>query len=311
MDRVLITGGAGFIGSYLVRAFIEKHPEDIVLNVDKLTYAADLHRLSKVENHPNYRFIQADIASYDDMQGIIDDFAPTLIINVAAESHVDKSIDCISPFLHTNIHGVTNLLNCIADKKDVHFVQVSTDEVYGPNHNNIPFVETDARRPQNPYAATKASAEMIVESFSNTYGIKTTITRGCNTYGTDQHCEKLIPKMIALAKANQSLPIYGDGKQTREWLSVHDHVKAIAFLAKNRQVGTYNIGSGIIRTNMEVVSCILDLCKLSSSGIVHMEDRLGHDRAYGINSQKLRNLGWSSDREFEAELKRIVSIMGA
>lgn len=311
MDKLLITGGAGFIGSYLVRLFIENYPQDMVLNVDKLTYAADLDRLCAVENHPNYRFIQADIASFDDMQAIIDDFAPTVIINVAAESHVDKSIDCITPFLHTNIHGVTNLLNCIADKKDVHFVQVSTDEVYGPNYKNTPFVETDARRPQNPYAATKASAEMIIESFSNTYGIHATITRGCNTYGAFQHCEKLIPKMITLAKTNQNLPIYGDGMQTREWLSVYDHVKAIAFLAKNRQVGTYNVGSGIIRTNMEVVLSILDLCELSSSGIVHMEDRLGHDRAYGINSQKLRNLGWSSDREFEVELKRIVSIMGA
>jgi dTDP-glucose 4,6-dehydratase len=286
--RVLITGGAGFIGSHFVRLLAGKGGEVVVL--DKLTYSGNAGNLEGVE----HRFLQGDIA---DSEAVAEAAAGCdAIVNFAAESHVDRSILESFDFVHTQVHGTQTLLEHVRST-GVRFVQVSTDEVYGDLEGGGSSTEDDPLRPSSPYSATKAGGDLLVLGYVRTHGVDASVTRGANTYGPNQYPEKFLPLFITNALDREPLPVYGDGRQRREWLHVDDHCAAIELaLTEGRPGEVYNVG-GDERENLEMVRRILDLTGADESLVRHVSDRPGHDRRYSIDDTKLRALGWKPQVE--------------
>lgn len=305
--KLLITGGAGFIGSNFVRYILEKYADYRVLNLDKLTYAGNLENLSGLENDPRHEFIQGDICE----AGAVGDAlrkGVEAVINFAAESHVDRSILESSQFIRTNIVGTHNLLELCRKNRIGRFIQISTDEVYGSLGPSGLFTESSPLLPNSPYAASKASADLLVRSYHSTHGFPGIITRCSNNYGPYQFPEKLLPLLISNAMSEMPLPIYGDGCNVRDWIHVRDHCAAVdAVLHKGRSGEIYNIGARQELPNLEIARLVLQLLDKDESLITFVEDRPGHDRRYAIDSSKAeRQLNWRPRIRFDDGLKETV-----
>ncbi len=308
MKKLLVTGGAGFIGSNFVRMSLSEHSDCFIVNLDKLTYAGNLENLAGFENHPNHKFIKGDICDGLAVEKIIDQYKIDTIINFAAESHVDRSITEPKIFIETNVTGTLTLLEAARDKKLERFIQISTDEVYGQLGPEGKFTEKTPLSPNSPYSASKAAADHLVKAFGHTWGVKYNISRCSNNYGPYQFPEKLIPLMINNALNNKELPIYGDGLYVRDWLYVYDHCTAIWKVLTEAPPGEiYNIGGCSEKTNLEVVGLILDYLKKPKSLIEHVKDRPGHDRRYAIEARKIiKELGWQPSVSFEQGIKKTI-----
>ena len=299
--RILVTGGAGFIGSHLVRRLVaEKHER--VVNLDALRYSGNLENLADVADNPRYLFVRADICDGDTVEKILRDQAIESVINCAAETHVDRSILDPNSFAKTDVVGTAVLLEAARKIKVARFLQVSTDEVYGSVETGS-SKEDDQLEPRSPYSASKAGGDLLVCSYWTTYGFPVLITRGSNTYGPNQYPEKFIPLFTTNALDDQPLPLYGDGRQRRDWLSVYDHCGAIVYVLHHGRPGTiYNVGGGNERENITVAEAILDHLRKPKSLIRHVEDRQGHDRRYAVDCSRLRALGWNPTVPFEEGL---------
>ena len=323
MKTYLVTGGAGFIGSNFVIYMLNKYSDVKIINVDKLTYAGNLENLKSVESNPNYVFVQADICDKEAIQSLFDQYDIDYVVNFAAESHVDRSITNPEIFVQTNVLGTVNLLNiaknawAVGDdqyKDGVKFMQVSTDEVYGSLGAEGFFMETTPLDPHSPYSSSKASADLFVKAYSDTYKLPVNITRCSNNYGPYQFPEKLIPLMINNTLQHKELPIYGDGMQIRDWLYVEDHCKAIDMVVRGGKLGeVYNVGGHNERPNIVIVKTILEYVKENVDPAVgehmmkHVADRKGYDRRYGIDPEKIkRDLGWYPETTFEVGIKKTI-----
>ena len=326
--RILLTGGAGFIGSAVVRHII-KNTDDEVLNLDKLTYAGNLESLKEIDQHPNYAFKQIDICDTDRITAAIDAFQPHAIMHLAAESHVDRSIDGPAAFIQTNIVGTYTLLEAARKywmgldaeaQQNFRFHHISTDEVYGDLEGTTDlFTETTPYSPSSPYSASKASSDHLVRAWNRTYGLPVLITNCSNNYGPYHFPEKLIPLMILNALQGKALPVYGNGQQIRDWLFVEDHARALYKVVTEGVVGeTYNIGGHNEKANLEVVHAICDLLEelapIKPEGIAqykdlitYVKDRPGHDVRYAIDATKIKNaLNWIPEESFETGLRKTV-----
>lgn len=298
--RLLVTGGLGFIGSNFINYWLKRHPDDYILNVDICTYAADFNNIDKNLTSKNYEFIKEDICNEKRMLALSKD--TDIIVNFAAESHVDNSIENASSFLKSNYYGVYSLLEA-ARINDIRIHQVSTDEVFGslmPESKEI-FNENTKYDPKNPYSATKAAADHLVRAYVNTYGLKATISNCSNNFGPNQHEEKLIPKTILYALSGRKIPIYGSGKNIRDWIYVKDHCSGIETVINKGRIGdSYLIGARNERTNLEIVENILNVLKLNKELIEFVSDRKGHDYRYSIDPSKIENeLHWKPSVSFE------------
>jgi len=309
MRRLLVTGGAGFIGSNFVRMVLEEHPDYFLINLDMLTYAGNLENLEGFLDHPNHKFVKGDICDGPLVERLIDEHKIEAIINFAAESHVDRSITGPKIFIETNVIGTLTLLQAARDKNIERFVQISTDEVYGSLGQEGKFTEQTPLTPNSPYSASKASADMLVKAFGHTWGLKYNITRCSNNYGEYQFPEKMIPLMINNALNDKQLPVYGDGLYVRDWLYVYDHCTAVWKVLTQAPPGQiYNIGGSNEKTNLEVVGLILDRLDKPKSLIKHVADRPGHDRRYAIDSTKvMENLKWTPSVTFEDGISRTIN----
>jgi dTDP-glucose 4,6-dehydratase len=307
--NLLVTGGAGFIGSAYVHLCRRARPDALVVNVDVLTYAGNLENLRDLEADPRHVFVRADIRDGAAMLDVMKRHAIDAVVNFAAESHVDRSIMSAQPFLDTNVAGTLRLLEAARAAGVKRFLQVSTDEVYGSLGPTGAFEETTPLAPRSPYSASKTAADHFVMAFHHTHGMDTVITRCSNNYGPFQFPEKLIPLMILNALDGRPLPVYGDGMQVRDWIHVDDHCAAIDLVLRGGRAGeVYNIGAENERPNLEVVRAILRLAGKDESLIRHVPDRPGHDRRYAMNSKKIRDaLGWRPRHVFEAGLEETVS----
>jgi dTDP-glucose 4,6-dehydratase len=308
MRKLLVTGGAGFIGSNFVRMVLSEHPDCFIVNLDKLTYAGNLENLAGLENHPNHKFVRGDICDGALIEDIIGEYKIDVIINFAAESHVDRSITAPKVFIETNVTGTLTLLEAARDKKLERFIQISTDEVYGSLGPEGKFTEQTPLSPNSPYSASKAAADHLVEAFGHTWGVKYNISRCSNNYGPYQFPEKLIPLMINNALNDKELPIYGDGLYVRDWLYVYDHCTAIwKVLAEAPPGEVYNIGGCNEKTNLEVIELILKRLKKPKSLIKHVKDRPGHDRRYAIEAKKIMTeLHWRPSVTFEQGIQKTI-----
>ncbi|TGA99819.1 dTDP-glucose 4,6-dehydratase [Sporolactobacillus shoreae] len=306
--KLLVTGGAGFIGSNFVHHMIKFHPEDTVVNYDLLTYAGNLENLKDVEDHPNYHFIHGDIRNRELLEYIIDQYQIDMVVNFAAESHVDRSIIEPDLFIKSNVIGTQNLLDVSKSKHVRKYLQISTDEVYGTLGSDGYFKETTPLAPNSPYSASKASADLIVRAYYETYGMNVNITRCSNNYGPYHFPEKLIPLMITNALEGKELPVYGDGQNVRDWLYVEDHCAAIDLVLQKGKPGeVYNIGGHNEKRNIDIVELIVDTLGKSRDLIKHVSDRLGHDRRYAIDPTKIETeLGWKSQYMFETGIKKTI-----
>ncbi|MDY7031684.1 MAG: dTDP-glucose 4,6-dehydratase [Thermodesulfobacteriota bacterium] len=305
--KILVTGGAGFIGSNFIRYMLQTHPLYEIINLDKLTYSGNLENLTDVSCQDRYRFVKGDIC---DVQ-LIDGFAKDrvdVIVNFAAESHVDRSIMDSGIFISTNVLGTHTLLEAAYRQGVKKFIQVSTDEVYGSLGPDGYFTEKTPLAPKSPYSASKASADLLVKAFHHTHGLPTIITRCSNNYGPYQFPEKLIPLFVTNALADIPLPLYGDGLNVRDWLYVEDHCSAIDLVVeKGREGEVYNIGGNCEKTNLEITRTILRFLGKPEGLIKYVKDRLGHDRRYAINSTKIqRELGWSPRVGFEEGIEKTI-----
>jgi dTDP-glucose 4,6-dehydratase len=303
--RLLVTGGAGFIGSAFVRRTLERHPDVSVTVLDKLTYAGNLANLAPVADDSRYRFVRGDIndaALVDGLAGSVD-----AIVNFAAESHVDRSIEQPDAFIQTDVHGTFTLLEAARRHGHARYLQVSTDEVYG----DIPTgssVETDPVRPRSPYSASKAAGDLLVQAYCSTYGLAAMITRASNNFGPYQYPEKVIPLFVTNALDGVPLPLYGDGQQIRDWLFVDDHCDAIELVLGNGEPGEiYNVGGGNELANLELTRRILALTGREIGLVRRVPDRPGHDRRYSIDRQKIQQLGWEPAHEFDVALRETVN----
>lgn len=316
MKKLLVTGGAGFIGSNFIQYILDNKREVILLvNLDLLTYAGNLENLKRVENDPRYRFVQGDVRDRALIKRLFEEYDFDTVVHFAAESHVDRSIVEPTLFLTTNIMGTQTLLDVAKShwkaapedrysreyRSGVKYLQVSTDEVYGALGKTGMFTETTSLSPNSPYSASKAGADLIVRAYYETYGLPVVITRCSNNYGPYQFPEKLIPLMIHNALKDKPLPVYGDGRQIRDWLHVKDHCAAIAAVLEKGRVGEiYNIGGNNEKANLEIVQLILQALDKPESLIAHVQDRPGHDRRYAIdNSKIIAELGWRPSYTFE------------
>lgn len=299
--NILVTGGAGFIGSNFVHYMLNKYPEDKIINLDLLTYAGNIHNLDDVMSHPNHVFVKGNINNEDLVRHLIQKHDISHIVNFAAESHVDRSIRNPQVFIETNVLGTTNLLNIAKDVKIEKFVQVSTDEIYGSLGETGYFTEETPLDPNSPYSASKAAADLIALSYFETFGLDVSITSCSNNYGPYQFPEKLIPLMVTNAMEGKDLPIYGDGLNVRDWLHVEDHCQAIDLVLRQGRAGeVYNIGGHNERTNNQIVELIVDKLGVSKDLITYVEDRLGHDRRYAIDPTKIETeLGWKPKYTFD------------
>jgi len=301
MRNLLITGGAGFIGSNFVRYILNKRDDCHVTVLDALTYAGHLENLEDVKDDPRFAFVKGDIRRAEDVDGPVRD--ADIVINFAAESHVDRSINEAENTITTNVMGVFVL--CEAAKKHgvEKFIQISTDEVYGDIESGF-SKETDPLSPNSPYSAGKAGGELLAKSYHQTYGVPVIVTRGSNTYGPYQQPEKLVPLFISNAMDGKPLPVYGDGMQVRDWLHVIDHCSGIELAMDKGGPGEiYNIGGDNQRPNIEIIRLILEVTGADKSLIKHVEDRPGHDRRYALDSTKLLGMGWSRAHDFETGMR--------
>lgn len=306
--KILVTGGAGFIGGNFMHLMTEKYPDDTIICVDKLTYAGNLSTLEPIKHRKNYKFYKADICDREAIYKIFEDEKPDIVVNFAAESHVDRSIDNPSIFLETNILGTGVLLDASLKYSVSRYHQVSTDEVYGDlplDRKDLFFTETTNLHTSSPYSASKASSDLLVMSYNRTFGLNTTISRCSNNYGPYHYPEKLIPLMIKNALANKKLPVYGTGENIRDWLYVKDHCEAIDLVIRRGENGeVYNIGGHNEKTNLEVVKIILDKLGKSEDLIEYVTDRKGHDMRYAIDPSKIhKQLGWLPKTSFEDGIK--------
>lgn len=309
MKKILVTGGAGFIGSNFINYILSNRDDVFIVNLDKLTYAGNLQNLTSVENHSNYTFIKGDIVNDELVSYIFQKYEISHVINFAAESHVDRSILGSEVFFRTNVLG-TNVLLENAKRFGVQkFVQISTDEVYGSLGPEGQFEETTPLQPNSPYAASKAAADMMALAFQHTYNIPVVITRCSNNYGPYQFPEKLIPLMILNSLKDKKLPVYGDGLNVRDWIYVIDHNKAVELVLEKGKIGeVYNIGANTEKPNIEIVKLIINQVGKSDALIEYVKDRLGHDRRYAINSTKIKKeLGWQVEHSFEEAIKNTVT----
>ena len=302
MKNVLVTGGAGFIGSNFVRYFLQAHPEIRVVNYDKLTYAGNLENLAEIASNPQYVFVKGDIGDPLKVQETFRTYMIDTVVHFAAESHVDRSILGATVFIQTNVLGTQVLLDVAKEAGVQRFLHVSTDEVYGSLGPTGKFTELTPLHPNSPYAASKASSDLIALAYFHTHGLPVIVTRCSNNYGPYQFPEKLIPLMIANAVDNKPLPVYGDGLNVRDWLYVEDHCKAIDVVLNKGRVGeAYNIGGNNEWKNIDIVKLVLQKLGKSESLIAFVKDRLGHDRRYAIDASKIqRELGWEPAHQFES-----------
>lgn len=307
MATVLVTGGCGFIGSNFIHYLLETDSNVHVINFDKLTYAGNLDNLADVNDNPRYQFVHADITDRTKVDEVISSGVDG-IIHFAAESHVDRSIQDSGPFVHTNVIGTQVLLDAARAHKVERFVHVSTDEVYGSLGEDGYFTEETPLAPNSPYAASKAAADLLVRSYVHTFGLPAVITRCSNNYGPYQYPEKLIPLFIMNLLRNESVPVYGDGLNVRDWIHVRDHCRAVECVWRDGRVGeVYNVGGRCEKTNLELTHTLLDILDKPRSLIRYVADRLGHDRRYAIDCSKLeRELGWTPSVSFADGLQETV-----
>lgn len=303
MKTILVTGGAGFIGSCFVRHELKKHPDYKIINLDTLTYCGNLENLKDIEDNPNYRFVHGNICDRTLVRELVNE--SDYVVNFAAESHVDNSIKHPEIFIETNVQGTLNLLQACKELGIEKYLQVSTDEVYGTLGKTGYFYETTPLAPNSPYSASKASADMLVRAYHETYGLPTLNTRCSNNYGPYQYPEKLIPFFISQLLKGEKVPVYGDGLNVRDWLYVYDHCEAIDVVLHKGKIGeVYNIGGHNEKTNMEITHLILEAMGKDESSIKYVEDRLGHDRRYAISNDKITSeLGWKPSITFEEGIK--------
>ena len=306
--KILVTGGAGFIGSNFVRYLVEEHPGDSILNLDLLTYAGNLDNLTGLEGREKFRFVRGDITDLGLLEELFSEGVDG-VVNFAAESHVDRSIEDPARFLHTNVFGTQALLETAQRFGVERFLQVSTDEVYGSLEGKGRSDEESPLAPNSPYAASKASADLLCRAYWKTYGLPVLITRCSNNYGPYQFPEKLIPLFITNALAGETLPVYGDGLYVRDWIYVRDHCRALDRVLREGRAGeVYNIGADEERTNLEITETILRALDKEVSLIRHVKDRPGHDRRYAIDSSKIRReLDWRPETSFSDGMERTVA----
>lgn len=304
MKRILVTGGAGFIGSNFCRYMLDKYPDYNIIVLDALTYAGNLENLTDVRDNPRFRFVHGDIRDKTVVDELVKDV--DTIVNFAAETHVDRSIADPGNFVLTDVYGVFVLLEACRNFGIEKFLHVSTDEVYGSIQEGS-FKESDALQPNSPYSASKAGGELLARSYFVTYGTPVLITRGSNNFGPYQYPEKLIPFFITNALEDKPLPVYGDGQQVRDWIYVLDHCEGIDLVLHKGEVGTaYNLGGGNERTNLEVTKLILAALGKPESLIKYVTDRPGHDRRYSLDCARIRELGWTPRHKFEDALEDTV-----
>jgi len=312
INKILITGGCGFIGSNFLNIMVPKYKKTQFLNIDKLTYAGKSENIRKIKRLKNYNFLKLDICNYMKLKNVIKNFKPNIVVHFAAESHVDNSIKSPGKFIQSNILGTYNILRSISKK--IFLVHISTDEVYGHVINNKSFSETTKYNPRSPYSASKASANHLVSSWNSTYGYKSTIVNCCNNFGPNQDKEKFIPVIINNILNNKKIPIYGNGKQKREWIYVDDFVASIDFIiSKNLFSENFVIGSGIRFENKTFAKKIISIFKNKLNydekkiKLIRVRDRPGHDVEYKINSSKLRKLGWKSRTNINNDLLKTIN----
>ena len=309
--NIIVTGGAGFIGSNFIYYMLKKHPAGRIICVDKLTYAGNLETLEAAMEKKNFKFIRADIADRQAVYRIFEQEKPDIVVNFAAESHVDRSIENPEIFLQTNVIGTSVLLDACRRYGIDRYHQVSTDEVYGDlplDRPDLFFTEETNLKTSSPYSASKAGADLLVMAYHRTYKIPTTISRCSNNYGPYHFPEKLIPLMIINALSDKKLPVYGDGKNVRDWLYVEDHCRAIDLIIHKGRVGeVYNVGGHNEKRNIDVVKTILRIMGKPETLITHVKDRAGHDLRYAIDPTKIHNeLGWSPETTFDEGIKKTV-----
>jgi dTDP-glucose 4,6-dehydratase len=311
MKTVIVTGGLGFIGSNLINILNSK--DYFIINIDKLSYASNLKNINS--NIKNYKFYKEDINNKNFVKNILNKYNPSIIYNLAAETHVDRSIDGPTNFINSNILGVFNILESIKNHKNkIKLIQISTDEVYGDIKKNYKSKENDAYNPSSPYAASKASGDLLIKSYIRTYKLNAIITNCCNNYGPNQYPEKLIPTIIYNLIKNKSIPIYGNGKNIREWIYVKDHCNALIKISKYGKSGeNYNIGSGLVFNNIEITKKIMSIFNNLNNNIVprsiiyFTKDRPGHDLRYCLDSSKIKKLKkWECTSDFESKIKETI-----
>jgi len=304
MKRLLISGGAGFIGSNFICYMVGKYRDYQIINLDKLTYAANLENLKSVEGNSNYRFVMGDICDEELVDGLIEDC--DVVINFAAETHVDRSINNSTDFIRTNVHGTNVLLEAARRHNTPLYIQISTDEVYGSRESGS-FTEDDPLNPSNPYSASKAAADLLTRAYQLTHDLPTIIIRSTNNMGPYQFPEKMISLFITNTLENEPLPVYGDGKNVRDWLYVLDNCEAIDLILHQDQVGEiYNIGAGNEKTNLEVTHFILERLGKPKDLIKFVADRPGHDRRYALDWTRVRKLGWRPKHTFEEAIDKTI-----
>jgi dTDP-glucose 4,6-dehydratase len=308
MKKILVTGGAGFIGSNFINYILKSRDDYFIVNLDKLTYAGNLENLKNCESNKNYVFIKGDIVNSELVNYIFEKYEIKYVINFAAESHVDRSISGSEIFFRTNVIGTNVLLEASRRFQVERFLQISTDEVYGSLGQTGLFTEQTPLAPNSPYSASKASADMMVQAFHHTYRLPILITRCSNNYGPLQFPEKLIPLMIINALQNKRLPIYGDGMNIRDWIYVIDHNKAVELVFEKGKIGeVYNIGASNEIPNLKIVELILKNLDKGNELIEFVKDRPGHDRRYAINSSKIKSeLGWKPEFDFESAIQNTI-----
>jgi len=303
--KILVTGGAGFMGSNFIKYIMAKHPDWQVVNLDKLTYAGNLENLREVENNPGYTFVKGDIANAQEVEGAIGGGVDK-IINYAAETHVDRSILEPDAFIKTDVLGTYTLLEAVKKFNVAQYIQISTDEVFGSIKEGF-FDEESPFMPNSPYSASKAGADHLCRAYFKTYNLPILVSHSCNFYGSNQYPEKLIPLFVTNLLENKKVPVYGRGDQVREWIFTEDHCRAVETIMEKGEPGeVYNIGTGDEKTNMEITRFILQELGFSEEKIEYINDRPGHDFRYAINSQKLRRLGWQPEIAFEEGLRRTI-----
>ncbi|MBU1149055.1 dTDP-glucose 4,6-dehydratase [Patescibacteria group bacterium] len=304
--RILVTGGAGFMGSNYIKYVLREHPNYSVVNLDKLTYAGNLKNLETVRNNKRYKFVKGDIANEKIVNNIIKNKIE-VIVNFAAETHVDRSILGPRDFINTDVVGTHNLLEAARQHKIKRYIQISTDEVYGSIKSGK-FREDSPFMPNSPYSASKASADLMVRAYVKTYNLPAIVTHSCNNFGPYQYPEKLIPLFATNLIQGKKIPVYGKGQNVREWIYVEDHSRAIYKILTKGQVGEiYNIGTGWEKSNMEITSLILRLLQKDEKMIKYVKDRPGHDWRYSVNSNKLRKIGWQPAFTFADAMKLTIS----
>lgn len=304
MNNILVSGGAGFIGSNFVLHMLEKYPDYHIVVFDKLTYAGNLDNLLEVSDEPRYRFVRGDICDADAVESVIKDFSIDTVINFAAETHVDRSIIDPDAFMKTNVYGTYILLEASRRLGGLRYHQVSTDEVYGDVPAGYASVESDPLAPRSPYAASKASGDLMTMAYYTTYGLPVTVTRGANNIGPYQYPEKVVPLFATNAIDNEPLPLYGDGRQMRDYQYVGDHCRALDVVLHSGEIGEiYNVGTGHEMENLTMVKILLDELDRPGTLLRHVADRPGHDRRYSLNVGKVQELGWKPDYSLQDAIR--------